>query len=135
MSPEQKFLCPGQVTTWRYQCKASQPFRAIVWRQVGGSETLFKVVGINDIPASEIGIPVTYQVPDEERITVQRGDVIGWSCGTSVLASNVGGGHLVRWLGGDLHNGLDVDQIHNINSDYQDREYSIEATIERGMQK
>ncbi|XP_072028883.1 E3 ubiquitin-protein ligase rnf213-alpha-like isoform X2 [Amphiura filiformis] len=129
VSPEQKFLCSGQVTAWRFQCKASHRFRAIVWRQVTGSDTKFKVVGINDIPAADIGVPVTYQVPEDERISVQPGDVIGWSSGASVLTSNIGGGYLVRWLSGDLHNGLDRSQTHNINSGVQDREYSIEATI------
>ncbi|XP_072028880.1 E3 ubiquitin-protein ligase RNF213-like [Amphiura filiformis] len=127
VSPEQKFLCQGQITSWRYQCNASHSFCAIVWRQVTGSETKFKVVGINDIPAADVGVPVTYQVPEDERISVQPGDVIGWSSGAPVLACNTGGGYLVRWLSGGLHSG----STHDINSGCQEREYSIQATIER----
>ena len=70
VSPDQRFLCNGQVTEWRYQGKQSNAFRAIVWRQVEGFATQFQVVGINGIPAGAVNTLVSYTVPENDRITV-----------------------------------------------------------------
>ena len=129
VSLDQLFLCNGQVTEWRYQGKTSNEFRAIVWRPVDGPHTQFRIVGINDIPAGAANTPVTYTVPENERITVRAGDVIGWSFGESVLTYNIGGGHhSVRWVGRNLHGSLQANQLHDINSGIEEREYSIAAT-------
>ncbi|XP_072032975.1 uncharacterized protein [Amphiura filiformis] len=130
VSPDKPFLCSGQVTRWTYQGKASRSFRAIVFRPVMGSVTQFQIVGINDIPAGAVNTPVNYIVPENERITVTYGDVIGWSFGGGVITYNGGGSYNVRWVGGNLHASLVVDQILNINDGAQLREYSIEATVE-----
>ena len=132
VSPEKQFSCVGKVTEWRYQAKYSRAFRAIVWRPVDGSNTRFQIVGINDIPAGATNTPVTYTVPVDELITVEPGDVIGWSFGGGVITYNGGGGTLVRWTGGNLHASLDVGQVRNINDGAGDREYSIAATVLRG---
>ena len=133
VSPDNQFVCNGQVTEWRYQGKASSPFRALVWRPIDGYEgTRFRIVGINNIPAGAVNTPVTYTVPDSERITVRAGDVIGWSFGEAVLTYNHdSGGHnyRVRWKGGNLHDNLHANQVHNINTGSEVRAYSIAATV------
>ena len=130
VSPSQVITCDGLISEWKYQGKKSNPFRAIVWRPVAGSSTQFKIVGINDIPPGAINTEVTYQVPSDQRISVQAGDMIGWSFGDSVLTYNAGGGTLVRWVGGNLHAGLEANQIRNINGGSENREYSIRATTQ-----
>ena len=129
ISPDQKFFCGGQVTEWRYQGKHADGFRAIVWRPVDDSGTQFRIVGINDIPAGPINSPVTYIVPRSQRITVNAGDMIGWSFGAEVLAFDYGGTHSVRWLGGNLHGNLHANQELNINGGVGEREYSIAAFV------
>ena len=130
VSPDRPFLCNGQVTAWQYQAKKSNAFRAIVWRPVEGSATKFRIVGINDIPAGAVNTPVTYTVPVNQRITFKAGDVIGWSFGDASLAYNKGGGYRVRWLFGNLHASLQVNQVRNIQTGAEEREYSIAATVE-----
>ena len=129
VSPDKKFKCSGAITMWRWRAKRnSNPFRAIVWRPVGGSDTKFKIVGINNIPAQK-GKVGTYLVPKFEQIKAQVGDVIGWSFGRSTLTYNGGGRARVRWVGGSLHTGLEVGQEVNIRGGVGKREYSIEAAI------
>ena len=129
VSPERPFLCNDQVTVWQYQGKNSNAFRAVIWRPIDDSATQFRIVGINDIPAGPVNTPVTYTVPENQRITVNAGDVIGWSFGDSVLAYNPGGSYRVRWLGGNLHGSLQANQVRDINSGVGAREYSIAATV------
>ena len=128
-SPDKQFLCSGQVKEWRYQGKSANSFRAIVWRPIVGSDTQFKIVGINDIPAGAVNTPVTYAVPENDRITVKPGDVIGWSFGSAVLTYNQGSTYRVRWVDGNLHASLQVDQVRDITSGVGNREYSIEAIV------
>ncbi|XP_072043779.1 uncharacterized protein [Amphiura filiformis] len=130
VSPDQQFQCYGQVTSWRYYGR-NNPFTAIVWRPIPGSDTAFQIIGINDIPVGAQHIPVTYNVPEAERIRVQPGDVIGWSFGISALTRNYGGSYRVRWLGGNLYGSLVVNQILDINAGVGEREYSIEAIAEQ----
>ena len=135
VSPDQQFLCSGQLTEWRYQGKRSNvSFQAIVWRPIDltANVTQFKVVGINVIPAGAINTPVTYTVPENERITVEAGDVIGWSFGPSVLAYNKGGSYQVRWVDRNLNGSLLVNQVHEIDTGVEEREYSIAATVGSG---
>ena len=51
----------------------------MVLRKVYTSGTLYDIIGINNIPAGDIEQVVTYQMPDDERIIVQAGDVIGFA--------------------------------------------------------
>ena len=88
VAPKQQFFCNGEVAMWRYQAIVSSGFQAIVFRPVNSDHTQYMVVGINNIPAGEINTPVTYNVPQGDRIRVQRGDVIGWSDGIGVLTYN-----------------------------------------------
>ncbi|XP_072051771.1 uncharacterized protein [Amphiura filiformis] len=128
VSATDQFLCSGQVTKWTYQGKVSGQWRAIVFRPTGNSVTEFQIVGINDIPAGETNIPVNYLVPENERITVEPGDVIGWSSEASVITFNYEGSYNVRWVGGNLHAGLAVNQT--VITDREGlRDYSIEATV------
>ena len=129
VSPDQQFLCNGQVTEWQYQGKKSNAFRAIVWRPVQGSATQFQIVGINDIPAGVVDTLVTYIVPENERITVKAGDVIGWSFSGSVLTQNTGGSFHVRYTAQSTHETLRVGESVTINGGVEYREYSIAAIV------
>ena len=130
VSPDQKFVCDGLVTEWRYQGKRASAFQAMVWRQIEGSATQFQIVGINDIPGGAVNTPVTYTVPEDERIIVRAGDVIGWSFGEAVLPYNEGGDYRVRWLQKtDQLGNLTVNQVHDIIKGVTNREYSIAATV------
>ena len=77
--------CPydGVVTHWRYWRSRSVPIRFMVFRNVDtpSSDTLYDIIGINDIPEGDTNQALTYQVPDDERISVLAGDVIvfAWS--------------------------------------------------------
>ena len=73
-----EFPFHGVITHWRYMTGYSVPFRAMVLRNVDSSGTLYDIIGINDIPAGEIDQILTYQVPDDERISVLAGDVLGF---------------------------------------------------------
>ena len=133
VSVDQPFTCDGKLVEWRYQVKASNPFRAIVWRPVTGSDNEFQIVGINDIGSSDINTPITYTVPENERIAVKAGDLIGWSFDTPSLAYDMIGNDRIFWKSG-LSN-LDINQIHTIDfndapRDMPRRKYSIQATIE-----
>ena len=130
VSPDQQFQCNGQVTEWRYQGKQPDAFQAIVWRPIAGSDIQFQIVGINDIPARPVNIPVSYIVPPNERITVRAGDVIGWSFKNSALTWDKGGDHRVRYLTNtSLLGDLQVNQVVNVTSGDDKREYSITATV------
>ena len=94
-----------------------------------GSTTQFQIIGINDIPASSINIPVTYTVPADKRICVTAGDMLGWSFGNGVITYDYDTGSDVRWLGGFLHASLEPGQIHTFNS-IGIRDYSIQAVVE-----
>ena len=132
IAPNKVIACDGEISEWRYQGTASHAFRAVVWRQVPGSTTQFQIVGINDISASSINIPVTYTVPADKRIRVTAGDMIGWSFGSSVITFDYNTGSNVRWIGGFLHASLQPGQIHTFNGIGQDgpRDYSIQAVVE-----
>ena len=56
----------------------------MVLRNVDNGGTLYDIIGINEIPAGDINQEVTYQVPDNERIIVQVGDVIGFAWNSPV---------------------------------------------------
>ncbi len=126
VSPDKPFSCSGQITKWTYKTSYSKPFRAIIFRPVTDSDTMFKIVGINDIAAGVVNKPVVYSVPEADRITVQEGDVIGWFFEEGVLLHDGGSSTIVRWVSGvDIATG----QIVDINGGHGMREYSIEATV------
>ena len=130
VAPKQQFSCNGEITMWRYQATTSNGFQAIVFRPLNSNHTQYTVVGINNIPAGEINTPVTYNVPESDRIKVQRGDAIGWSYEVSVLTydsmSDSDGSNLVRWIRGNqqsLNGTITFDGDASL-------EYSIEATVQ-----
>ena len=129
VSPDQQFQCNGQVTEWRYQSKQSSAFQAIVWRPTVDSDIQFQIVGINDIPAGAVNTPVRYIVPQNDRITVKAGDVIGWSFRYSALTFDYGGDYRVRWLNNNQLDNLRVNQMINITGGVATRDYSIAATV------
>ena len=112
---------------WRYQATTSHGFQAIVFRPLDGSRTLYKVVGINDIPAGEINEPVSYNIPESNRIKVQRGDVIGWSLEVGAIPYDMTSDKHLRWIRG--HNQYSSNDIVTFDHDGS-REYSIEATVQ-----
>ena len=134
VAPRKKFHCNGEVTMWRYQAPRtikSTGFQAIVFRPVDGSTTLFKVIGVNDIPAGEFNTPFSYMVPEGKRIRIEHGDVIGWSFQTAAItfdkSSGDPGSNLVRWAGNvypaPLHSTIPFVGSGSC-------EYSIEATVQ-----
>ena len=126
---DKTFACAGKITAWRYQAKFSNPFRAIVWRPIPRTSTQFKIIGINDIPAGRVNTPVSFTVPRAEQITVQRGDVIGWSFRAPSLTFDEGGSTRVLYLRGHISSYLKENQIRYINQGFYQREYSIEAVV------
>ena len=74
-----EFSRDGIVTHWRYWAGRSVPWRAMVLRKVDNESTIHDIIGINEIPAGDTNQVGTYQVPDDERIAVQSGDVIGFA--------------------------------------------------------
>ena len=128
ISPAKQITCDGEVTEWRYQAKQSYPFKAIIGRPVAGSSTQFTIIGTNDIPAGAVNEQVVYSVPENDRIAVQPGDVIGWACPNAVLSANLGGSDLVRWVVGH-YSTLNVTQVSDFNDGSGNRRYAIEATI------
>ena len=69
--------CNRVVSTWQFWVQQSYAFKVIIYRQ---TETgTWTVVGVNDIPASEVraNLKSTYVVPYDDRVKVQIGDVIG----------------------------------------------------------
>ena len=131
VSPDQQFSCYGKVTEWHYLGKTANGFRAIVWRPLNGSDILYEIVGINDIPAGPINTPVTHIVSQNEQIAVVPGDMIGWSCGPGVIAYNGGGDKMIRKTKGNLLASLGVGQVHDLSQLALHREYSIAATVRR----
>lgn len=126
--------CDGEITKWRYRAGISQPFRAIVWRQVSlaASSTQFKIVGINDIPAGVIDTDVTHYVPSDQRIYVAAGDLIGWTAVTSVLRYRDGGTTTLRHTVTEDPAALQTHRIIDINLGPLNREYTIQAVVEQG---
>ncbi len=125
-----KRLCRGQVTKWIYQRNIPQMFQAIVFRPtLNGSDTEFKIIGINKIYGTDVqtGTPVTYEVQLHERITVQEGDVIGWSSDDGVIPFNNGGTN-IRWI--RKRDRIVTGETVNIRARVQEREYSIKAVVE-----
>ena len=134
VAPKQQFFCNGEVTMWRYQATTSNGWQAIVFRPLDGNRTEFKVVGINNIPSSgEANTLVVYNVPEGDRIRVQRGDVIGWSFEVGVIPCSFGSdsnaGNMVRWNESNqfaLHDIITFDK-------YGQYECSIETTAQVSM--
>ena len=140
VAPRKQFYCNGEVTMWRYQITRATQFQAIVFRSVSGSTTKFQVVGVNiiTIPPGEIDKPVSYMVPEEQRIRVEAGDVIGWSFGDAAITLDIHGSsvgaesNLVRWAPSTY-----PVPLHGIISfvGSGSREYSIEATVQVSVTK
>ena len=129
VAPDHQFSCYGQVTQWHYLGKTTNGFKAIVWRPSSGSNTLYEVVGINDIPAGPVDIPAIYPVPERERIAVMPGDMIGFSFGPGVISFDVGGDYKINKTSGNLHATLQAGQVHDLSQYSFHREYSIAASV------
>ena len=100
------------------------------------SSTQFQIVGINDIPADEINQNIVYVVPENKRIRVKAGDMIGWAYTTEAalqysLSTDTADDTHLFYIGGLLYDSLKDSQIHTFaHSTLKSREYSIFATIE-----
>ena len=84
-----EFPYHGVITHWRFWRARSVPFRAMVLRNVDTicTDTLYIITGINDIPKGDTNQRLTYQVPDDERISVLAGDVIGFTWSIPALVN------------------------------------------------
>ena len=131
------FPCHGVVTHWRYWAKRSAPFRAMVLRNVDNGGTLYDIIGINEIPAGDINQEVTYQVPDNERVIVQAGDVIGFGWNSPVPVHVTQGEIndddvlLLKFFSKRPPNDLRVNDRINASETFshQSRSYSIKAVV------
>ncbi|XP_072041370.1 hyalin-like [Amphiura filiformis] len=82
--PRHVIECVGVVSSWEFWTGVSATFRAMVFRpESGGDPTKWTIVGINDIPASDViaNQRSIYVVPSNDQIAVQIGDVIGVAVG------------------------------------------------------
>lgn len=70
--------CCGSVESWTFYPKRSGSIYLQIWRHVTGSS--YKLIGYNYVyvHSSNINRIVKYVVPDNERITVNDGDKMGW---------------------------------------------------------
>jgi len=131
------FTCHGVVTQWRYWSGRSAPFRAMVLRNVTADWTLFDIIGINDIPAGATEQVVTYQVPDNERIVVQEGDVFGFAwnlpAAKHVVEGNIGDYDVLSlmYVSGAVPDDLKVNDRLDATGTFTNmiRAYSIQAVV------
>ena len=85
VNPQNK--CNGTIKRLRFYAGVSAPFKLAVFRRdAGGDDTKWKLVGINNVPATQVMPNQTsiFEVPFEDRIPFRHGrDVIGMAIGTS----------------------------------------------------
>ena len=134
VSPDNPFLCDGLLTQWKYRSRKPVPFKAIVWRHVPGSSTQFQIVGINVIPAKPAGNEdIVYFVPENERIAVKAGDMIGWAYESEgpfeYTEINARDTPHVYFSDLFIYDSLNETQIYSLPG-FDFREYSILATVE-----
>ena len=67
----------GVVTEWTYMSTTTNPFKGIIWRH--RHNHYYEVVGVNDIPGGPSDENITYNVPEEDRIDVKTGDLLGFA--------------------------------------------------------
>ncbi|XP_072014892.1 uncharacterized protein [Amphiura filiformis] len=145
VSPDSPFSCNGVLTQWLYQSKNTEAFKALVFRpmpSVGPTNHL--LLGINDIPSGLADVEVVYTVPESDQIYIEAGDVIGWSYSsgmqapplqyTLTAAPSALVDTQIQYLyygtpENHLHDKLKLNQIYDINTGQDYREYSIVATI------
>ncbi|XP_072044940.1 uncharacterized protein [Amphiura filiformis] len=98
--PGKETPCDGVITHWNFWAKRSEPFRAIVWRRVANEDDQFKIVGINNIPASLPGQEIHHTVDINEHIYTKEGDVLGFAFKRPLLAYQSGSSDsaAVRWF-------------------------------------
>ena len=107
----------------------------MVFRHV--ENNVYDIIGINDIPAGNIEQAVTYKVPDNERINVLAGDVLGYAWNSPgpkhIVLGHADDGDVVPHK---LYTGSSPDTL-NVNDriDASDtwsnptRAYSVKATM------
>ena len=71
--------CNGRLSMWEFWVKRPGRFRAVVFRPDAGNPNRFTIVGINNITVSfdMTNQKVSYTVPIDDVIVVERGDLIG----------------------------------------------------------
>ena len=132
VSPAKYIPCNGFVVEWRYVAQQLYSFKAVIWRKIEGFPSKFKVIGINEIPAGSVtNQEIIYTVPENERISVKVGDMIGWSHGPALLPWILGGNHLaqIRFVSKVTHPTLEENQIVEFG-DLEERHYSIQVTVQ-----
>ncbi|KAL3888204.1 hypothetical protein ACJMK2_000580 [Sinanodonta woodiana] len=133
------FPCCGVVTLWESQVGNPGTLQMQVWRRYSVSN--WTLVGENQAIASGAASSLTavsYSVPVTERITVRKGDYIGWYTSNDDMVKYTAD----TWTGtsyptmihrimmSDLYPGDNYDWT-NINV-YYDRYYAIRATVSPG---
>ena len=123
----EKFTCKGVVSQWRYWTGRSVAFRAMVLRQHPFEDQKYDIVGINDIPAGATEQMVAYEVPEEKRILVREGDVIGFAWNQPTLK------HAVRGVDANAGDASQMWLIQNANP-YSLKTYS-RLTVSRSTSR
>jgi len=73
------FPCRAYVRSWTYFRSRDRPrVFASVWRKEPAAENYFRLVGVNVLPAGDVGWHQVVIMRRSERIAVQPGDFIGF---------------------------------------------------------
>ena len=73
------FPCRGYIRSWMYfRSRDSPPVFASVWRKEPAADNYFRLVGVNVLPAGDVGWHQVVIMRKTDRIAVQRADFIGF---------------------------------------------------------
>eukprot|EP00824_Muranothrix_gubernata_P009242 TRINITY_DN217_c0_g1_i1.p1 TRINITY_DN217_c0_g1~~TRINITY_DN217_c0_g1_i1.p1 ORF type:complete len:2666 (-),score=582.17 TRINITY_DN217_c0_g1_i1:103-7398(-) len=120
------FDSPGVVKSWLKYGEHKGVIKFQVWRQVNPHE--FLLVGENEFE-SHVALE-SFDVPEDQRILAQQGDIVGWRYETTpgMIKFTRGGSGLVRWSTPETSVSVGDKVIFSImNADI--REYSIQVSF------
>ena len=125
---EKEVPCDGVISHWLFWAKRSEPFRGIVWREKAYNQ--YQIVGINNIPASSANQVVNHTVPETERFSVLKGDLLGFAFTRASLAFQTQRADTsqVGWVKNRSPYSMASGEIHTIVN-YEERAYSLAAIV------
>ena len=71
------FNMPGTIKEWKLYSTSASEIAMVVVRPVEGSDTKFKIVGMNTLKTPN-GTAAVIPVATADRISVKAGDIIAW---------------------------------------------------------
>ena len=76
--PDVMAPCSGRIHKWQFMSSADDMTATYlsVWRQEGGDRRKYRLIGFNRVYADRTGL-ISYNVPDDEKLDVKQGDLIG----------------------------------------------------------